>query len=257
MVWGNSLLAAVVWCSILLASTTVYAEDIYSSKEYWGFYLDSCEKLDEAMAKVRSQINEKSDVVFSNGIKFNLERMEGSLAKVAANDKDRERFEKCNEKVEKARALLSQAESYEKAVDKRQRKEARKEHEASPLYKKALELGYKDFGWLAALHSYYKEVGEEDLRKWIIVVDSDCGRHYQATQYVKPYVVYAARRSQYNTCSGRERVAVLPSDGASVNRGEYIDRDSYYVFAGILEGKGTDGFPIKLPLLKQHKKQHK
>lgn len=257
MVLGNSLLATVVCGSIVLASTSVYAKDIYSSKEYWGFYLDSCEKLDEAMAKVRGQINEKSDVVFSNGIKFNLERMEGSLAKVAAKDKDQASFAKCREKTVKARELLSQAESYEKSVDEKQRKEARKEHEASPVYKKALELGYKDFGWLAALHSYYKEVGDDELRKWIIVVDSDCGRHYQATQYVKPYVVYTARRSQYNTCSGRERVAVLPPDGVSVNRGEYIDRDSYYVFAGLLEGKGTDGFPIKLPLLKQHKKQRK
>lgn len=143
------------------------------------------------------------------------------------------------------------------ANDENENKEARRQHEASPLYKKALELGYRDYGWLVMLYSYYKDVGDAELRKWIILVDSDCGRHYQATQYVKPYVVYAPRYNKYtcnNSIDEREIVAVLPPDGVTVNRGEYIDRNSYYVFSGLLEGKGTDGFPIKLPLLKQHKK---
>lgn len=130
------------------------------------------------------------------------------------------------------------------------------EHESSPLYKKAIELGYKDYGWLSSLHAYYVEVGDKALRSWIILVDNDCGRYYKATQYVKPYVIYRARRSEYSLCTGREMVAVLPPDGVTVNRNEYIDQDSYYVFSGVMDATGKDGFPMKVPLLKQHKKHH-
>jgi hypothetical protein len=45
----------------------------------------------------------------------------------------------------------------------------------------------------------------------MIVVDRDCGGHFRAIQQVKPYVIYTSNMAENNTCSGRERVAVLPA----------------------------------------------
>lgn len=244
--------------SVFTCFTTphAYSEDLYSSSEYWGYYLDSCNKLDAAVAEVKKQISEGSDAFFSNGIKFNLERMSESLPRVDNSDRNSQQQAECQAKSTRARKVLSQAEAYQKQVYERQSKEARKQHEASPIYKKAQELGYNDFGWLSALKSYYNEVGGEQLKQWIIVVDSSCGSSYKAIQYVEPYVIYSPSRSRFNTCTGKEMAAVLPPEGAAANRGEYIDRDSYYVFAGIIKGTGADGFPVRMPLLKQYKKKH-
>lgn len=52
---------------------------------------------------------------------------------------------------------------------------------------------------------------------------------------------------------GRDRVVILPVDGDVVSRGQFIDKQSYYVFEGLLNAESSDGFPIKLPLLRQVK----
>lgn len=242
------MLASTIW----LPSAS--ADSLYSSVENWRFYLDSCRQLDEAMGTVRKQIDNKANVVFSNGIQGNIESMDDAIKYVKDKDKISRKYIECQQKSKRAQGLFAEAEAYDKLLQEQQSQEARRSHEDSPIFKKALELGFDDYGWLAALESDFREVGQERLKKWMILVDSDCGRHYEATQYVKPYVIYKAYRSYYNLCSSRETpIAVLPSEGVTVNRGDYIDKNSYYVFAGVLEGKGTDGFPIEIPLLKQVK----
>lgn len=251
-----SILTAIIFCSALVYASDAVAEGMYSSKENWGFYIDSCNRLDEAMNTVQNQINSKSDVLFSNGIKFNLERMEDSINNVLQTDINQSVYQRCIEKSEKGKKLLLASDSYERTIEIEQDNINRKEHENSEIYKKALALGFTDYGWISNIQSYYREIGDAKLRKWLLVVDSDCGEFFQATQYVKPYIIYSVKASRNTACSGKEIVAVLPYNGVLVERGEYIDQDSYYVYRGVLKGKVDDGFPIKLLSVKQFKEKH-
>lgn len=223
----------------------------YSSKEYWGFYTDSCRQLSGATSKVEKQIADKSDVLFTTQIGFNLERMKESLSKVSASDREPGVLAECEAAANQSRSVLAKATEYEKGLSQKQALSARSEHESSPLYKKAKSLGFSDYEWLTALDSTYRKVGGKKLQSMMIVVDPDCGAHFKAIQKMDPYVLFVPSDISNSACSGRERVAVLPAAGFSFGRGQYIDQGSYYVFQGVLEGKSMDGFPSKVLVIKQ------
>ncbi len=124
-------------------------------------------------------------------------------------------------------------------------------HDSSPQYVKAKSLGFNGYSWLAALDSDYKEMGGKKLQKVMILVDKDCGSNFKALQRVDQYVLFTPGNLKNTTCSGRERVAVLPAKGVTYKNGDYINEDSYYVFMGVLKGESTDGFPTQVLVLKQ------
>lgn len=125
------------------------------------------------------------------------------------------------------------------------------EHDSSPRYKKAKSLGFNGYSWLSALDSDYKEMGGKKLQNVMILVDRDCGAHFYAIQRIDQYVLFVPGDLRNSACSGRERVAVLPAQGVTFNRGDSIDQNSYYVFAGILKGESADGFPTQVFVVKQ------
>ena len=129
------------------------------------------------------------------------------------------------------------------------------EHKSSFLYKKAKELGFDDYGWIAAMADYYKTGGERKLKKMLLLVDSDCGRYYRAVQRVGDFVIYRPNMNTTNSCGGREVVAVIPAKDIAVSKGKYIDDSCYYVFQEISNANMSDGFTSKIPVVKQVRKK--
>ncbi len=124
-------------------------------------------------------------------------------------------------------------------------------HDASRLYKEAKAQGFSDYSWLAELDYDYKRMGMKKLQSIKILVDMDCGAHYYAIQRFGRYVLFVPGDLRDSACSGRERVAVIPAQGFTFHRGQSIDRNSYYVFVGILKGESEDGFPTQVSVVRQ------
>ncbi len=246
--------AAVTSVFLCLPSALIaHGNDPYSSAQYWGFYLDSCHNVDKDAVIVQQQLDEKSPEISYGDIKFDINRMSTSIPKLSKKSIKKTEFHTCQIKLKHAKNLIAEAKIHEKELEKARQKVARQRHMNSPLYKKALELGFQDYGWLGALSDDYKQFGEKRLEHWIIYIDYDCGKYFRAIQYLKPYVIYAAVNGGYHTCSYRGPIAVLPISGTKIDRGKLIDRNSYYIYEGVIKTEDSDGFPIKVPVLKQEK----
>jgi hypothetical protein len=127
------------------------------------------------------------------------------------------------------------------------------DNDASPLTRRAKSLGFEGYSWLSSLNLDYKKMGGKKLTHIMILVDGDCGANFEAIQRIGKYVLFAPLALRNSSCSGHERVVVLPAQGVQFKRGEYIDSNSYYVFIGVLKGKSEDGFPTEALAIKQVK----
>lgn len=223
----------------------------FSSDENWGFYRNSCRQLAGAINQVREQIDSKSNVLFVKTIEFNIDRMINSLREVDETDRTADLIAECEARAQTARTLLKEASQYQKLIDQNAELASRKVHEASPLFGTAKSLGYKDYSWLASLEYLYGKIGSTQLKTQMIVVDEYCGAYFKAIQRIEKYVIFSPGLSRISTCSGRERVAIIPASGVTFERGENIDATSYYVFEGEVKAIAIDGFPTKILVLKQ------
>lgn len=114
-------------------------------------------------------------------------------------------------------------------------------------YKKmASALGFDGYVELSGLRLRQNEMGDEKLRKKLIVVD-EIAKNFKATQYAHPLVFYGGYHIGINHY---EKVAVYLPDRKNVRKGEFINMKTLYSFDKSFEATTVDGFKTKVLVIK-------
>jgi len=239
--------ASRLFCAITFAVVmTPVLADWEESPEYaWKTYLSDCEQLQRAVTDVQNGRKMAKDVVStieSYLRTFTVHRK--NLAQPSLGSPD---YARCESVVPQAQDIAAKggAEN-DKELDQHFR-QAQADHLNSSEYKRARSLGFSDVGEIGALDQHAELDGEANLKTLMIKVDSGCGRYFRAAQYVKPYVIYTAHRSDGN-CAVHKRVAVL--GGEMVERGDEIDENGIFQYVGWKRLAGPQGFPIDVRVVK-------
>lgn len=162
-------------------------------------------------------------------------------------------YARCENVIAQAFVIRNKEEEVLVAELQQQYFKAQAEHEKSPEYKRALDLGFSDVGGIGKLNELAEESetdGEAYLKTLMITVDWGCGRHFRAVRYVKPYVIYTAHPDE-GSCAVYKEVAVL--GGEMVERGETIDQEAIFQYVGWKKLEGPGGFPIDIRVVKVRK----
>ncbi|MBC3209097.1 hypothetical protein HU755_20020 [Pseudomonas sp. SWRI111] len=212
----------------------------------WDYYLANCQRMQEKIADVQSgRVSAAYEVTsdLQNSLATQNEHRPNLLPQHLGSSE----YAHCENVAAHAEATLAQGEAEYAAKRQRDAQEGRAAHENSPAYRRARSLGYSDAGEISFLKLHEDTEGEARLKAMLITVDEICGQYFRATQYVKPYVIYAVRPSD-GGCGEVKRVAVV--GGGSVEKGDYIDQKGEFQYLGWKKLVGADGFPTDIRVLK-------
>lgn len=217
----------------------------------WQQYVGSCQRLEREVAAIRSgQASSAQDAAFR--IRPWLEIMQGNLAGTTQDVIHPGQLARCQAIANEAQALQAQSESDARGEEMAQSEQNQRTHLNSPEYKRAAALGYRDVAGISFLKMYQDMDGEASMKSLMITVDEECGRHFRATQYVQPYVIYTVQASN-GGCGEKKRVAILRSGGEPVELGDWIEQDAYYEYLGWKKLVGANGFPTEVRTLRQRR----
>lgn len=250
---ASRLLCAITFTVVM---TPALADlDWEEDPEYaWKTYLADCEHLQRAVTDVQDGRKTAKDV---------LPTIESRLRTITVHRKNLAQpsfgspdYARCESVISQVKDVAAKGTAeYNEELDQYFR-QAQTDHLNSPEYKRARSLGFSDVGDIGDISDiediddidkHAELAGEANLKTLMIKVDSGCGRYLRAVQYVKPYVIYTAHRSDGN-CAANKRVAVL--GGRTVERGDEIDEDGIFRYVGWKKLHGADGFPIDIRVVK-------
>lgn len=238
-----SLLCAITFASAMTPAFAAWKEHPENS---WKYYLANCQRMQEKMADVRN-----GRVPGAVEVMGDLESSQRSMNEHRSNLPPQYlasgEFAQCENVAAEADAMIARGKAEFADRMNQAAQQGRIAHRNSPEYKRARSLGYSDVGEISFLKLHEDMDGEARLKTMMITVDAVCGRHFRATQYVKPYVIYTVNASD-GGCGEEKRVAVL--GGRPVEKGDYIDERGIFQYVGWKKLVGADGFPTEIRVVK-------
>jgi len=231
--------------TLVFAVTPAFAAWTEAPQASWQYYSANCQRMQERMADVQSGRTTAFEIMFA--LEDNLRVLDERRPNLTPEYLYSREYAQCDSTIAQAESMIARGKADYAEQNQRAVQEGRIAHENSPEYQRARSLGFSDVGELSFLKLHEDMDGEARLKTMMITVDAVCGRHFRATQYVKPYVIYTVRPSD-GGCGEEKRVAVL--GGRSVEKGDYIDERGTFQYVGWKKLVGVDGFPTDIRVVK-------